>query len=121
MPFVYSTNSTHVGYTEYDNTAPDLPIAKRTVVVKGGANVADKRFVTPLGVCTEISDDAAAFLAQDANFIRHQKAGHVKLSAHRLDPEIPAADMRLRDGCAPLVPGDFEPGKAPTVSPPTAH
>src|SRR3954469_25870578 len=101
MPYVYSTNSTNVAYTEYDYTVPDLPREVRTVHVKGGANVADKRVVTPCGVCTEISDEDAAFLAQDPNFIRHQKAGFVKLSAHRVDPEIPVADMTQRDRSAP--------------------
>lgn len=115
MPYVYSTNSTSVGYTEYrpGQGAGGLPTPIRTVVVKGGANVANKNLVTPYGVATRVSDDDAAFLSTNADFIRHRKAGFVRIDDRKMDPEVPAADMEARDGSAPLVDADFD--KPPKV------
>lgn len=115
--YVYSTASTNVAYAQYGEAAGNAPRPViRRVVVKGGANVANKHVITPYGIATQISDEDAAFLATDPNFLRHQKAGHVKLEFRRLDPEVVAGDMQGRDRSAPLVEGDYPPGKAPKVS-----
>lgn len=116
MPYVYSTASTHVKYTQYGEAPQGArrPVV-REVVVKGGANVANKHLITPLGVRTDVSNEDAAFLAMDANFIRHQKAGFVRLTDHKVDPEVVAADLTSRDGSSPLVEADYDKGKAPKV------
>ena len=119
MPYVYSTASTNVEYAQYGKAEGNAPApVLRRVVVKGGANVANKHVITPYGVVTKVSDEDAAFLATDPNFLRHQKAGHVKLETHNVDPEVVAANMTGRDRSAPLVEADFEPGKAPKVEAP---
>lgn len=107
--FVYSTNSTNVEYAQYgkaEGNAP--PPVLRRVVIKGGANVANKHMITPYGVVTKVSDEDAAWLVTDPNFVRHQKAGHVRIETRNVDPEVVAADMKGRDGSAPLVESDFE-------------
>ena len=114
MPFVYSTASTNVEYAQFGPPIEGRPAPKlRAVVIKGGTNVASKHLVTPIGVMTEVSAEDAVFLSQDANFKRHAAAGFVTLHDRRVDPEVVAANMKLRDGSAPLVPGDFEAGKTP--------
>lgn len=116
--YVYSTSSTNLSYPEYAKTAPGQPPRIiRAVIVKGGANVANKHVITPYGVATEVTEEEATFLVTNENFQRHVVAGFVRYEARKHDPEVVAADMEARDGSSPLVPADFEADgkKAPTT------
>lgn len=112
MPYVYSTMSNSVDYTEYRHEK-DLNIPVRTVTVQGGANVPNKALVTPLGVATRISDEDLEFLKKHPVFIQHEKAGFIMVKEKRFNPEVVAADMKGRDRSAPYVPQDYINAKGP--------
>ena len=103
--YVYSTatcdNVIAVGYD-----ASGRP-AKR-ILLKGGHGVANKHFITPQGVVTEVSDDDADILRNHPTFQRMMKAGFYVMEGKRIEPEKVAASMKGRDGSAPLVPQDYE-------------
>lgn len=115
---VYTTSSTDLAYRKYsDPVKGSLPRVLREITIRGGANVADKHFITPCGVGTEVTDDDVEFLRADPNFQRHEKAGFVMIVGRKLDPEVPVADMEQRDRSAPKRPADFEkPPKVDTVT-----
>lgn len=113
MPYVFSTMSADVAYTEYHPKTPDQPfdVPKRRVLVKGGHGVADKKLVTPHGVATRVDEEELAFLESNAIFQLHKKNGFISVSEKKKDPEKVAADMvtfdRTKDA-APINPGEFK-------------
>lgn len=122
MPWVYSTATNDTQYREYGpprKSAP--PVVKRKVLIKGGANrPAFRTLVTPYGVGTEVTEEELAFLESNKSFQRHKDAGYVSVTAKKVDPERPAANMEKRDGAAPFVEADFTKaaggkGKGPKV------
>lgn len=105
--YIYSTLANDNAYTVYVK-GPDLPSVARTILVKGGVGVADKRFDTPRGVVTTVTDEEAEVLQENPIFQRHMKNGFITIDDAKADPEKVAADMESRDPGGPLVPGDFE-------------
>jgi hypothetical protein len=105
--FVYSTLSSSQRYTAYDGNK-DLPREERSVLIKGGANVADKHFQTPRGVVTKITEEQLAFLKKDKMFQRHVERGFITYDDKQVDVEKVASNMEGRDTSSPLEPGDFE-------------
>lgn len=105
--YVYSTLSSSQRYTAYDGNK-DLPRAQKSVLIKGGANVADKHFQTPRGVVTQITEEQLAFLKKDPMFQRHVERGFITYDEKRVDVEKVASNMEGRDTSSPLEPGDFE-------------
>lgn len=109
MKYVYSTGTTNVEYNAF--TVPpkgNIPQRIRRVVVRGGANVANKNFITPKGVVTKISDEDADFLLQNDSFKRHVKAGFVVMSNYLVDADgVAVNDLEPKDRSAPKTPGDF--------------
>lgn len=112
MPYIFSTATNNCTYVEYDyhNRKGNLPQIKRRVLVKGGANRADKRLITPNGVVTEVSDDDLAFLVSNAAFIRHQKAGFHRIESHRFETDAVVTDMVSGDKARPLTPEEYRDG-----------
>lgn len=113
--YVYSTLSTDVEYALWSKPAGDLPVVERTVLIKGGANVANDRVVTPYGIATNVSDEELELLNGNEVFNLHKKNGFITVSKKSEDPEKVATDMTGRDASAPLVPQDFPEGEAPTT------
>ncbi len=94
-----------------------------TILIKGGHGVANEHFQTSKGVCTNVEDDVYAVLETIPMFIRHSKAGFIKVFSKKDAPATPeqaAADMAKKDGSAPLVDSDFVAGQAPTLTQATA-
>lgn len=110
--YVYSTLSAPQEYTTYHSGAADLPQAVQSVFIAGGANVADKRLVTPRGVVTKVTDEELKALETNEVFKLHKANGFISVGAAKKDPEVVAADMTSRDDAAPLVDGDFDPNSA---------
>jgi hypothetical protein len=116
MKYVYSTSSTNFAYGGYSKAPKgSLPTIERRIVIRGGSNVMNANFMTPIGVMTKVSDEEAEYLMADKHFLRHMEAGFVKISDKNHDPEAVAADMESRDKSAPLTPADFE--KPPVEAP----
>lgn len=113
---VYSTLSNGTEIVDWDvNPINNIPARKYSVVIKGGANVVNRKgLITPLGVMTEITQEQMDFLNSQPMFLQHVKDGWmtcVKAGGWRDDPDIVAANMASRDGCSPDKPEDYEASK----------
>ena len=107
MPYVYSTLTADNQYTAYSKGGDGQPLAERAVLIKGGSNVADPNtLLTPYGVPTKVTDDELEFLETIPAFRQHRDAGFLAVSKDKVEAEVVAADMTLRDGSAPLTPED---------------
>lgn len=112
---VFSTLASDVAYTNHVEGGADMPIALPSVTVKGGAGVANDRFVTPRGVATTVTEEQAEYLRRNPIFQLHEKNGFVMISSTGGDADKAAADMTGRDHSAPIVPQDKLAGDAETV------
>lgn len=109
MPnYVFSTLTANTAYAIYNYESHDLPIIEKQIVIKGGANLADKNLVTPQGVMTEVSDEDLALLEQDYHFKDHIKNGFIKVEKRKAEVEKAVKDMKDKDRSAPLTDKDFE-------------
>lgn len=113
--YVYSTLSSDMKYTGWAQSA-DLPRIEKVVQIAGGAGIASKNLITPLGVVTKIEDADEDFLMQNVIFKRHLENGFVKISSDKADPDDVALDMTAREPSSPLQDGDFKDGEAPTTA-----
>lgn len=114
--YVYSTLATDMAYTNHETGGADIPVALPPVFIKGGAGVANDRFVTPRGVATEITEKEAEYLQANTVFQLHQKNGFVMIDSESTDPDKMAANMTGRDNSAPIVHQDLPPDTQPTES-----
>jgi hypothetical protein len=108
--YVYSTLAADVNYTHYAKGGGDLPIADRSVIIKGGAGVANDRLVTPHGVATEIEAEDLVFLEQNEIFRLHRKNGFIKVEEKSFDVEAVTGDMNAADPSRPPEEADFTDG-----------
>jgi hypothetical protein len=102
--YIYSTLSNDQLYTNYTAVADSpnkLPIKGSTILVKGKANILDKRFFTPQGVVTKVSAEDLSELRRNKVFNLHVANGFITVSEAKADPDIVAADMTGRDKSAP--------------------
>lgn len=118
MPYAFSTLSTNQLYTKYlKSENNELSRVERTVLIKGGANVADKNFVTPRGVVTEITEEEYAYLKTNDLFNLHVKNGYVTIEERSASVDKVADNMKAADESAPLTPQSYEvEDKAPPVT-----
>lgn len=115
--YVYSTLTASVRYCAGQFGEGGSIVPSDGILIEGGANVADKRLITPEGaIITEIDADQLDALRQDATFALHEKNGFIKISEHRQGGEAAASDMVTRDASAPLVDADFKEGEAPKAA-----
>lgn len=117
MPYIYSTMAAPVAYTgKADVSNNDLPRTPRRVTIAGGAGIANKNLITPLGVVTEVTDDELAFLKTDEVFNRHVERGVLVIQVKKSEVEKVAPDM-VQDESSPLTPADYDedsPGAIPS-------
>lgn len=109
MPFVYSTASCSTVYNVFhEDNAKDIARVKHKILIKGGANVANKHIVTPKGVVTEVSEDDLNILKKDFHFLAAMKAGFLTFEETKVSANKVAKDMEAKDGSAPKTPDDAE-------------
>ena len=113
--YIYSTLAADTRYAVYAKTSNDLPVVTRTVLVNGGAGVANKHFVTPRGAVTEISAEEFELLKGNKVFQKHVDGGYVTFEENKVDVEKVVSDMEGRDESAPVVPQDYDPERAGAV------
>lgn len=119
--FILSTLSADQLYTTWVAGGADLPKIAKQVFVAGGANVANRKLVTPQGVVTEVDEDDLAALETNEVFQLHKTNGYITVSKTKPgDADAAAASQEQRSPDAPLVEGDFAPGKAPVSGSATA-
>ncbi len=105
--YIYSTLANDQRYTNWIKGGGDVPVEVHNVLIKGGAGVANDRFVTPLGVVTEIDDFDLEELRKNAGFNQHEKDGFVSVSTKKVEAEKAAANMNLKDESAPMTDADY--------------
>lgn len=105
MPFVYSTATCSTTYVVYAENMPNAPhsVSLHKILIKGGANIANKHVMTPRGVATEVSDSDLEILMKDQNFLKAMKLGFITVDKGRSEKDIDkkVKDMQSRDGSAP--------------------
>lgn len=109
---VFSTLSCNQRYVTYAEGPNDLPIEEHSVLIKGGTGVATKHLITPLGVCTTVTDEDYEHLCKNSLFQLHEKNGFIKVQKQgkAQDVEKAAADMQRADLSAPITPSDYQKG-----------
>ena len=110
--FIYSTLSSNIYYPTYrvranPNQATPNKV-KSGVLLYGGANVANKNFVTPEGVVTEVSDEQLEELMNNEAFNRHLKRGFFSIQKKEVKIEKAVKDLKKKDKIAPITPEDLK-------------
>lgn len=116
MITVVSKLSNDQKYTVYKSVPGGGYAVKGFVLIKGGANVTDRRTLQSAdgGVFTQITPAQYEVLKQCPQFAAHVKAGYVYVSKSESDVESEkeakkaAADLKEKDGSAQLTPKDFK-------------
>lgn len=118
--FIVSRASQDNEYIVWATTQNGQKMVKKSILIKGGANVIDKTtMTTPNGVVTEISDEDWEILKEHTAFKRHMKAGFMEpLKEEKKARKSAKEKSDKKDGGAQLTPKDFEDRnqKAPDVS-----
>lgn len=118
--YVFSTLTNDQHYVNWEKGPHDVPVETVGVHIKGGTGIANDRLITPLGVCTEVSDAEHEMLKRNPIFQQHVENGHIIVRTSKADPEKVAADM-LPDASAPKTPSDYEGAGENDVQEPTAQ
>jgi hypothetical protein len=114
---IYSTLTAPQEYALWKSNK-DITTKVRSVIINGGANVADKFLVTPKGAVTIVNDEQLEVLQSNPSFKRHKDRGFILVEAGKAQSDVEKAisDMTGRDESSPLVPEDYAEGKAPVTS-----
>lgn len=108
MKFIYSTLTNSQNYTNFvagKNGSMNTPL--KSIVINGGANLADKFGQRPAAVETQITDEDYEILKQNPVFMRHFERGFIQVKDG--EPDIESAAKRAaekgaaKDACAPLT------------------
>jgi hypothetical protein len=117
MPHIASTLSNDVNFKSYSKPDSGAAATSRSVLIKGGANVAQRKLVilgegpsSKPSVITEISEDDLEFLKGNRDFQNFVKSGHLQVSTVKVSAEKAAKDMTAADSSAPLTGKDSEQG-----------
>ena len=118
MPYVYSTLTADQNYALYpkDLDFKKIPKPARTFFIAGGANVINKRMITPRGVATQVGAEELKALETIKAFQDHKEGGFIKVDATKTDADRVAKDMTARDKSAQLEEKDFKADKKPKVN-----
>jgi len=107
MVHIYSTLSADTAYAIYvNNDVKSLPVIERSILIRGGANVSNKHFVTPKGVVTQISPEDYQLLQADYHFCEHLKHGFISVEKSNVAIEKVVKNMTPKDEAAPKTPED---------------
>lgn len=88
--YVYSTVTASIAYQ----------IGDKSIVIKGGANVADKHMWTPKGVATQVTKEELEELRKIPSFSSREKEGYFSTSQFEKNADKVANDMAGADKSA---------------------
>ena len=127
MAYIVSKASQDIEYCDWQKSRNGLNIKKFSVVIKGGANVLDRKTLeTSNGTVTEVSAAELKFLESNSTFKRHMDRGWMEICKTKGDADKKAAKVMknddgdvIKDGSAQLTAEDFEKKgqKPPVISP----
>ncbi|TCJ96150.1 hypothetical protein EV694_1702 [Volucribacter psittacicida] len=103
MPYVFSTLSCDNRYTSYTKTNSDIQVPSKGILIKGGAGVMNDRFITPMGVVTEVSKEELDILESNPVFRLHKEKGFIVVQDKKSDVDKVASVMNQDDGGSPLT------------------
>lgn len=103
---IYSTLTADQEYRGY--TEGKVKTVKWKVVIKGGANIAGKNLITPMGVLTTVTDEEMGLLETNPSFKRHVERGFITVEKKKVGVEDVVKNMKKKDKSAPKVAGDFK-------------
>lgn len=113
MPYIASTMSADVNYCVYSKTPTGSHEVRRSILIAGKANVADKHFITKDGAVTKVTNEELEMLKEHPVFKIHQANGFVKITSTEGKAEN-VKDMSSKDASAPKTPDDYKAeGKQP--------
>lgn len=105
---IYSTLASPQNFVTYGKGGGDLPVVEREVKIAGGAGIATKNLLTPMGVHTSISDEDYAAIQDLTHFKKFVESGHIRVEAKKAyDIEQIVSEMNPRDPGGPITPADF--------------
>lgn len=107
MPYIASTMSTDVNYCFYGKTPTGSNEVRKSILVSGKANVADKHFITKDGAVTRVSSEELAQLKEHPVFKMHEANGFVKVCATESRAEN-VKELSKKDASAPKTPDDYK-------------
>ena len=106
MPYITSTATCGTDYAVYRRTESGVFVTERVVSINGGANCANKVFVTPEAVATKVTDEELELLMQNPEFQRHLKAGFLKIT--KMMKEENNKGLQEEDKSAPMTPKKYQ-------------
>lgn len=105
---VYSTLTNSQQYPLYERDPQGNAHILAHVHINGGAGLANKHLITPLGVMTAISEKALEHLEKSHVFQKHVERGFISVRRDQVDIERAIAQHTSeRDPSAPIVPEDY--------------
>jgi hypothetical protein len=109
MKYIASTATTPIAFVKYADQPDPNMIAQEIhrVVIKGGANLADKNLFTPRGVVTAITDKDWEVLCQDRKFAEMVEAGFMTILSSESDKDAAVRDLTPKDRSAPKTESDY--------------
>lgn len=118
MPYIVSSLSADNRYAFYEKTSGNVLRVKKEILIKGGANVTDKKtLLTPHGAVTEVSEQDLELLKTNIGFKNHLEKGFLKIveTDNKYKAEETAEKMGTKDKSAQRTPADYAKGgkKAP--------
>ncbi|AAT37728.1 gp22 [Burkholderia phage BcepB1A] len=106
---VYSTLANSQQYPLYERDPQGNAHILAHVHINGGAGLANKHLITPIGVMTAISEKALEHLEQSHVFQKHVERGFITVRKDQVDIERAVAEHTSeRDPSAPIVPEDYQ-------------
>ena len=107
MPHIFSTASSDTLFVDWTRGSDGVPImGKMKVLVKGGANVADKHMITAPVVMTEVTEEQLAFLETQEAFNNAVRDGFYTVGKKTSGDKV-LKDMQPKDRSAPSTDKDF--------------
>ena len=113
---VFSKMAADVTYNDYAPGGADIPVLLRSVTIRGGAGVANKNIITPLGFHTEISQEDMEFLNRNGIFCLHRDNGFVTIQERNAPIEQVIPDLTEEsDPSSPITPMDYVDKEGPQI------
>ncbi|MGN0016193.1 MAG: hypothetical protein ACI37O_02505 [Candidatus Avelusimicrobium sp.] len=111
MPYIISSLTADHRYAFYEKTSGNVLRVKKEILIKGGANVANKKtLLTPSGAVTEVSERDLELLKTNISFKNHLERGFLKImeTSNKYKAEETAEKMDAKDKSAQRTPEDYE-------------
>jgi hypothetical protein len=105
---IYSTLANGQTFTTYKPGGADLQVIDREVPIKGGAGIASKNLITPMGVHTAIGVDDYEAIKDLKHFKDFVDNGLIRVERKKASElERIVGDMNPRDPGGPVTPADY--------------